>query len=107
MDDLTNEQKRLLVSMYKYVLSLQPAMPPEKANFFLDSNTVRDLFLPNSSSEYVSSLCWKLKSKDYIDCHPGDNLALQIRLSDKTIVFMENRFLRDLKKISHFLVSLR
>lgn len=32
MDDLTNEQKYLLVSMYKEVLSRQPALSMEESN---------------------------------------------------------------------------
>lgn len=51
MNDLTNEQKYLLVSMYKEVLSRQPALSMEEANYFHDSNEVRDMFLPDLSSE--------------------------------------------------------
>lgn len=103
MDDLTNEQKYLLVSMYKEVLSRQPALYMEKANYFRDSNEVRDMFLPDLSSDYVSSLCWKLKAKGYISCTPGDNLANNIRLEDPTIIYMENRFKNGIKDILDFI----
>lgn len=106
MEDLTNEQKRLLVSMYKEVLNRQPALPMEKANYFLDSNEIRDMFLPQLSSEYVSTLCWKLKSKGYISCTPGDNLANNIRLEDSTIIYMENRFSNGIKSVIDFLTKL-
>ncbi len=45
MDDLTNEQKRLLVSMYQEVLSRQPALSMEQANSFKNSVFI---FLPPS-----------------------------------------------------------
>ena len=106
MDDLTNEQKYLLVSMYKEVLSRQPALSTEESNYFRDSDEVRDMFLPDLSSDYVSSLCWKLKSKGYISCHPGDNLANDIELEDSTIVYMEHRFSNGVKSALSFLSGL-
>lgn len=103
MDDLTNEQKRLLVSMYKEVLSRQPALSMEQANSFKDSDQLIELFSLDLSSDYVSELCWKLYSKGYILCSRGDDLASEISLSDKTIVFMENRFKEGLKDVLLFL----
>lgn len=103
MDDLTNEQKRLLVSMYKEVLNRQPALSMEQANYFHDSNEIKRLFLPDLSSDYVSDLCWKLKSKGYITCCSGDDLANEIQISDETIIYMENRFTNGLKDVLAFL----
>ena len=102
-DDLTNEQKRLLISMYKEVLNRQPALSMENANYFSDSDAVKDLFLPELSSDYVSDLCWKLHAKGYLDCHKGDNLANYISLTDNTIIYMENRFKNGLKDVAAFL----
>ena len=102
MDDLTKEQKALLSSMYKEVLSFQPALSFEKANFFLNSNIIRERFLPDLSLSYVTDLCFKLKSKGYISCYPGDNLANSIRLTDDIIIFMENRFVNTVKEVADF-----
>lgn len=105
MEDLTKEQKYLLISMYKEVLNRQPALLIEEANFFEDSDIVQELILPDQSSDHVSDLCWKLKEKDYIHCTPGDNLANEIVLTDKTIIYMENRFKNSLKDITLFLTN--
>lgn len=107
MNDLTNEQKYLLVSMYKEVLSRQPALSMEKANYFKDSDEVNDMFLPDLSSDYVSTLCWKLKSKGYISCTRGDDLANNIRLEDSTIIYMEHNFSNGLKSILSFLADIK
>lgn len=80
MDDLTKEQKHLLVSMYKEVLNRQPALSMEDANKFDDSDQLIELFSLNASSDYVSDLCWKLHSKGYIQCYSGDDLANDISL---------------------------
>ena len=103
MDDLTNEQKHLLASMYKEVLSRQPALSFDEANHFRDSDEVRDLFLPSDSSDHVSDLCWQLHSKGYLYCEPGDDLANDIKLTDKTIIYMENKFKNGLKDVVNFL----
>ncbi len=103
MDDLTNDQKFLLTSMYKHFLELQPGLSPEEANIFIDSNYVQKNFAPQFSKEYVSDLCWKLEAKEYISCSRGDNLAKNIVLEDKTIIYMENSFKRNVKSIASFL----
>lgn len=107
MEDLTNEQWKLLVSMYKEVLSRQPALPYEKANSFVDSDEVMKLFCPESSSEHVASLCWALASHGYIVCLEGSNLANEIELTDKTIILMENRFKNGLKSVLEFLAQFK
>lgn len=103
MDNLTNEQKHLLVSMYKEVISRQPALSMERANYFNNSDQLIELFSLDLSSDYVSELCWKLYSKGYIICYSGDDLANDISLSDKTIVYMENKFKHGLKDVLLFL----
>lgn len=107
MDNLTKEQKFLLVSMYKEVLSRQPALTMEEANSFNDSDEVRALFMPHLSSSYVSDLCWKLESKGYINCYSGDNLANEIQLTDETLIYMENRFSNNIKALVNFLLKLK
>jgi len=59
MDDLTKEQKHLLVSMYKEVLNRQPALSMEDANKFDDSDQLIELFSlmrhPTTSLTYVGN----------------------------------------------------
>ena len=59
MDDLTNEQKRLLVSMYQEVLSRQPALSMIKQislKILINlSNFFRLICLPNMSLNYVGN----------------------------------------------------
>lgn len=105
MDDLTNEQKHLLVSMYKEVLSRKKTLPMEQARKLGDSDQLKDILGLNFSSNYMSDLCWKLYSKGYIICYRGDNLANDISLTDKTIVYMENRFKHGLKDVLTFLTN--
>lgn len=107
MDNLTKEQKYLLCSMYKEFLNRQPALSTERANYFSDSDEIQALFMPESSSDYVSDLCWKLKSKGYITCTPGDDLANDIQITDETIIHMENRFSNSIKSVLDFISKIR
>lgn len=108
MDDLTKEQKHLIVSMYKEMLlrSRQSTMSLDEARRFDNSDVVKELLCPSQTSEHVSDLCWALQSKGYIECYPGDELADEISITDKTIIYMENRCKNSLKDVLSFLASL-
>lgn len=103
MDDLTKEQQQLLTLMYKEILNRQPALSMEKANKFRNSDQLIELFSLDMSSDYASELCWKLESKGYITCSPSDDLANDISLCDKTIIYMENKFTNGVKDVLSFL----
>ena len=107
MNDLTRELKHLITLMYKEMLCRQDTLGRDKANYFSNSNEIRDIFLPNASEEYVSELCWKLKSKGYISCLPGDNLANHIKIEDKTVIYFENKFGKNLSAIAEFLLKIK
>lgn len=107
MDDLTNFQKKVLTLLYKEMLCRMDTLPPDKANFFINSNYVRDLIISDVSNEYIAEQCWKLKSRGYINCSPGDNLANNIEIEDKTIIYFENSFNRNMSAITNFLLKLK
>lgn len=107
MNDLTNEQKILLSEMYKDYLCRLDTLQPEKANYFYSSEEVTDKYFDNRSVVYISELCWKLKSKGYINCYPGDNLANDISLTDKTIIYFENKFKRNISALLSFICTLK
>lgn len=106
MHDLTREQKHLLVSMYKEMLSRRSELSLYDARRFENSDIVRDMFCPDEPYDHVSELCWSLKEKGYIDCYPGDDLADNISITDHTIIYMENRFKNGMKDVISFLTSL-
>ena len=93
--------------MYKEVLSRQPALCFDDANYFQSSDEVMELFSSEQTSEHMSTLCWDLKSKGYILCVPGDDLANDIKLTDRTIICMENKFKNNLKSVGSFLLQLK
>lgn len=107
MNDLTKEQKYLLTSMYKEVLSRHTTTDVVSANYFRDSLEINKTFLPNLPVDHISEICWRLKEKGYLNCHSGDNMANDIVLTDKTIICMENRFRNNLKSVIEFLIAIK
>ncbi|MCR0330132.1 hypothetical protein MKA37_03155 [[Clostridium] innocuum] len=107
MDDLTKEQQLLLSEMYKDYLDLCDTLPSEKANNFGSSKDIKHKYLESSSDEYLTVLCSKLKSKGYITGMNYDNSVFNISLTDKTIIYFEQKFSRNIKSVLNFISALK
>jgi hypothetical protein len=105
-DDLTKDQQFLLISLYKEYLSRQPALDPLSANYFEDSDSLISLLNLNYSSDYVAAMCLSLLDKGYIIGCKDDDSVSELGVSDDTIIYMENRFKKNLKELVSFLTSL-
>lgn len=99
MDDLTKEQKTVLCALYKKYLETGK-------NYFFNSDVLQSSLFPSFTRNSVSDICWALHRKNYLICQKGDNLANKIMLSDKTIIYMENRFKNGLKEVVSFISDL-
>ncbi|MCD8038894.1 MAG: hypothetical protein LUE96_07415 [Lachnospiraceae bacterium] len=103
MDDLTKDQKFLIVSLYKIFLSRQSSLDAHSANYFADSDSLIPLLELDFSSEYLADLCLALLERGYIDGYKSECSVDEFKISDKTIIFMQNRFKRGLKDVLVFL----
>lgn len=99
MDDLTKEQKTVLCTLYKEYLKT-------KDKYFFNSNYLIEHYFTNYNSDDMSDICWELCSAGYITCERGSDLANEINLSNKTVIFMENRFKNGVKEVVNFITSL-
>lgn len=107
MDDLTKDQQFLLVALYKEYISRQPALDPSSANYFIDSDSLIPLLTLNFSPEYVGDMCLALLDKGYIVGYKDEDSVSELGLSDKTIIYMENRFKNNLKSILDFVTKFK
>lgn len=103
IDDLTKDQKKLIACIYKEYLERKDS--DDNANYFCDSDYLRDLFYKDKSSEYVASLCFGLKRNDYIHCIGADDIAIEIVLLDKTFRYFQNRFKNNILAITDFIAK--
>ncbi len=106
MEDLTKDQQYLLCLLYKEFLSRQPALSPANANYFADSDSLISLLKLDFDPDYTADICLALLAKEYIFGYHDEDSVSEIGISDKTIVYMENRFKNNIKSIINFLVSL-
>ena len=60
MDDLTKEQKHLLVSMYKEMLSRKHVLSLRESRHFENSDVIRDLFCLKCYTKVVTGVANKI-----------------------------------------------
>ena len=103
MDDLTKKQKYVITQLYKQYLTNDPTFFTVKPNYFPDPDHIRDLFKEKFSEDELDDILLALLNKGYIDGYKDQNSVSEFSVSDKTIIYMENRFKNGLKDISAFL----
>ena len=107
MEDLTKNQQFFLVALYKEYISRQSTLDPVSANYFVDSDSLIPLLGVDFSSEYVGDICLALLDKGYISGYKDEDSVSELGLSDKTIIYMENRFKNNLKSILDFVAKFK
>lgn len=100
MDELTNETKFVLQTLYKeYLDRINNGISKSQAKEFKYAKFVYDeLFSEMLYDDFYDSIK-ELDIKDFLDCMYGNNTAVKISLTNKSIVEMENRFAKNVKKI--------
>ena len=103
---LTRDAGRLLAMMYKrYLNSIADGIPRRSARYFIDSEQIRALFLPDMDLADVDDLVRELAAADLILTRYLDNICCDCELTTACIVLMENRFADGVKDILDFLKS--
>lgn len=103
MDDLTKKQKYVILQLYKEYLSNYSSGKNQNPNYFPDASYIKHLFSDRFSDDELDDILLALLSKDYINgCNDEDSVS-EFSVSDKTIIYMENRFKNGVKDILSFL----
>ena len=105
MDDLTKEQQRFIIALYKEYLDRKLTMANEKAKSLPDAAYIQEHIFPAYNLDEIRSICSALRQHGYITCKYYDNTVFFITITDKTIVYMENRFSNGLKEVVNFLIN--
>lgn len=101
---LTKQQKYILTTLYKqYVACLKEGHSNNTCNHFQDVNKVHSNYLQQFHFEDVNHDLKRLKALDFINGAFGDNTIIEIMLTDNTVVYFENRFKHNMKKIVKYL----
>lgn len=105
MEDLTKEQQHFIITLYKNYLDRTSTMPKDKARAFPDAAYIKENIFPSYSLDEIISICRDLHRAGYVTCKYYDNRVFHVTITDKTIIYMENRFSNGIKEIAKFLTN--
>ena len=93
MDNLTNDAKYLLISMYaKYLERRKDENSKKKARNFQGIDFIKENIMPEWSEEDILDTCFELKRHGYLSGLVGNNTLYQIRLTTEAIAALELKF---------------
>lgn len=108
MDELTNETKFVLQTLYKeYLDRSNNGISKIQAKEFKYAQFVYDeLFSEMLYDDFYNSIM-ELDTQGFLDCTYGNDTATQIFLTNKSIIEMENNFSKDFNKILDSIIKLK
>ncbi|WP_052253445.1 hypothetical protein [Staphylococcus shinii] len=108
MDDLTKQQQYIITNLYKIFKDRQKfGLSRSESKIFKSSNEVHKEFFDFLNKEDFIADTRTLRGKNYITGVFASNMVVEIAISDKTIIYMENRFKNNIKDIVKFLSDIR
>lgn len=103
-NNITKEAHHLFKLICKeYNARLKSGVTKTDANYFDDSENLKELLSLELSVDDISHICWELHRKGYLICHPGDDLANDITITDEGIAEYENRAKDHIKSAANVL----
>ncbi len=108
VDDLTKQQQYIITNLYKIFKDRQKrGLSRSESKNFKSSDEVHKEFFDYLNKEDFIADTRTLRGKDYITGAFASNMVVEIAISDKTIIYMENRFKNNIKDIVKFLNDIK
>lgn len=108
MDDLTKDGQYLLGKIYEeYLLNINNGVSKSNAKQIGSSHSVHKNLVPNELFDDVEETMRELGRAGYLKNSYADNIVYFSIITDKTIVYMENKFKNNVKSIVDFLSKLK
>ena len=106
--ELTKDAEKLICLLYKsYLQKRKSGISKSQAACFGSSHDIHEQLCPDLIFEDVDDTCRELSRADLLNCLWADNIAYHVILSDKTIVYMENRFKNGLSEVLEFVDKIK
>ena len=106
--ELTRDADFMLCALYSgYQSKRKSGIDKSNAKYMGDSENIRESFMPEWMFEDVDETCRELHRADFVDCRYYDDTANEITLTDKAIIYMENRFSRGASEILDYMVKIK
>lgn len=108
MDDLTKDGQYLLAKIYEeYLLNINNGIDKGQAKMIGSSEGINQKLVPEQVFEDTDETMRELGRAGYVKNTYADNIVYFSVLTDKTIIYMENRFSNNVKKIVDFISKLK
>lgn len=105
---LTKESDYLICSLYKkYLQNRADGISKENSKSMGGSKEIQQTIFPNMSLDDVDETCRELSRAEMLDCYFADNTIYIATLTDKAIIYMENRFENNVNKVIDFIAKLK
>lgn len=107
-DSLTNDSKSFLLKLYKnYLEKINNGIDRDSAKRFGGSIKIQSDITPDISVKNITSYCFELDDKEFLNVMPGSDIAYKTELTNLGINVMENRFARNVSKVLNALAKLK
>lgn len=108
MEDLTKDGQYLLGKIYEeYLLDINNGISKSKAKSIGSSRLIHEKLVPNELFEDVDETMRELGRSGYLKNSHADNIVYFSFITDKTVLYMENRFKNNVKSIVDFISKLK
>lgn len=103
---LTKDSDYLICKIYEaYLLQIKNGDSPTEASRLSGVSDIQKNLIPQWAEEKVCSICGQLDRKGLIKCFYADNTVYDAHLTDDGIIYMENRFSNNMKKLANWILK--
>jgi hypothetical protein len=105
---LTKDADALISVLYKaYLQELKNNVPKGEAKYLGDSAFFQSEYLPKWDFERVDETCRELDRGGFLECLYADDVVNDAVITDKAIIYMEQRFKNGLNELLDYLQKIR
>lgn len=105
--NLTKDAEKLICVVYKsYLEKRKNGITKANAKNLGNSHLIHEQFFPKWLFKDVDDTCRELSRAGLLDCKWANNTGYLVRISDKGILYLENRFKNGLKEVIEFLAGI-
>lgn len=99
-EELTKDAKYLLAAAYsQYLKEIKLGASKSKAKNIGHAQVIKDNLMTDWQFEDVSEICFQLKRAGFFNTTSASNIAFSNSLSDKALIYMENKFKNNLSAV--------
>lgn len=108
MDELTNDAKFLISTLYsEYLKRRKEGQSKEQSIFFDDVESIHSQYMNEWMIEDVNFTCFELLNNSFILGQPADDSIIFIRLSTKAIAGLEVTFKDKVDKVLDYAIKIK